>query len=96
MLDILIYLAAGAVAGLLSGLFGIGGGVIIVPVLLALFALREVPASVIMHMAVGTSLATIVFTAISSVRSHWRRGGVLVPVFLRLAAGMCLGSVLGR
>ncbi|ABI55387.1 sulfite exporter TauE/SafE family protein [Alkalilimnicola ehrlichii MLHE-1] len=95
MLDILVYLAAGAVAGLLSGLFGIGGGVIIVPVLLALFALREVPASVIMHMAVGTSLATIVFTAISSVRSHWRRGGVLVPVFLRLAAGMCLGSVLG-
>lgn len=95
MLDILVYLSAGAVAGLLSGLFGIGGGVIIVPVLLALFTLREMPTTVVMHMAVGTSLATIVFTALSSVRTHWRHGGVRVPVFLRLVAGMCLGAVLG-
>jgi len=95
VLDILVYLSAGAVAGLLSGLFGIGGGVIIVPVLLALFTFRQMPDPVVMHMAVGTSLATIVFTAISSVRSHWVRGGVLPPVFIRLVIGMCIGAVLG-
>ncbi|KAB7627309.1 sulfite exporter TauE/SafE family protein [Alkalilimnicola sp. S0819] len=91
----LIYLLAGGFAGLTSGLFGIGGGVVVVSVLLFVFGMQEVPQAVRMHLAVGTSLATIVITALSSVRAHHKLGGILWPVFRRLAAGLVIGVVLG-
>lgn len=56
-MDILLFLATGAVSGMLAGLFGIGGGIIIVPVLAMVFKSQDVSINVLMHMAVGTSLA---------------------------------------
>jgi uncharacterized membrane protein YfcA len=69
-------LATGAVAGILAGLLGVGGGIVIVPVLFLLFEAIAIPDSVSMHVAVATSLATIIPTSISSARAHHRRGAV--------------------
>lgn len=91
---ILVYLLAGCVSGFLSGLFGVGGGAIIVPVLLVVFASQGIPEEVMMHMAVGGSLAVIMMTSVSSIRAHWQRGGVLWPVALRLAPGIIGGALL--
>ena len=85
----------GALAGLLAGLFGIGGGLVIVPVLALVFAGQGVDPAVIMHLAIGTSLATIVITSLSSIRAHHRRGAVDWPVFRRITPGIVVGGVLG-
>ncbi|SFM74378.1 sulfite exporter TauE/SafE family protein [Marinobacter zhejiangensis] len=90
-----IYLALGALAGTLAGLFGIGGGLVIVPVLIFSFGLQGVDPGVAVHLAVGTSLATIVFTSISSVRSHHARGGVRWDVFRPMTAGIVVGAMIG-
>ncbi|MBA1149007.1 sulfite exporter TauE/SafE family protein [Ectothiorhodospiraceae bacterium WFHF3C12] len=92
---LLIYLAAGIVAGLASGLFGIGGGLIIVPVLLFAFGLADVDPAISMHLALGTSLMTIVVTSASSLRAHHRLGGIMWPVFRPLAVGLVVGAVGG-
>ena len=68
------YLALGALAGTVAGLFGIGGGLIIVPVLMFTFGLQGIDPDIIPHLAGGTSLATIVFTSVSSIRSHNKHG----------------------
>ncbi len=91
----LIYLALGAFAGTLAGLLGVGGGLVIVPVLAWSFALSGIDHGVIMHLAVGTSLATIVFTSLSSVRAHHKRGAVQWVAFRRLMPGIVLGAWLG-
>lgn len=90
-----LYLAFGGVAGVLSGLFGIGGGVVIVPFLAWFFAARGFPRDSIMVMAVATSLATILVTSVSAVHAHHRRGAVHWPTVFRLAPGILAGSVLG-
>lgn len=95
MTIILIYLSAGLVTGLLSGLFGIGGGILMVPVLLFVFAIQGVADTVAIHVAIASSLGAIVFTAVSSVRAHWNRGNVLLPVFLSLGASMAVGAFVG-
>jgi uncharacterized protein len=91
-------MAAGAVTGLLAGLFGIGGGAIIVPVLFEVFRLLGVPDSVRMQLCIGTSLAIIVPTTIRSYRVHNARGLVLRDVVRRWAlpsmAGVAIGSAL--
>ncbi len=92
---LLIYLAVGAFAGLLAGLFGIGGGLVIVPVLVITFEALGFPLEVLTHMAVATSLATIAFTSLSSVRTHHQKGAVDWPLVKLLSAGILLGSVLG-
>ncbi|MFO7593915.1 MAG: sulfite exporter TauE/SafE family protein [Pseudomonadota bacterium] len=89
------YAGLGAFAGVLAGLFGVGGGLIIVPVLAILFTHSDMAPPVIMHLAIGTSLATIVFTSLSSVYAHHRRGAVQWPVVLRLTPGIILGAWLG-
>jgi len=91
----LLYLLLGIVAGVAAGLLGIGGGLIIVPVLVFIFQQQQFSGEVIVHLAVGTSLATIVLTSISSVRSHHRHGAVLWPVFGRLVPGIIVGALLG-
>jgi uncharacterized membrane protein YfcA len=91
----LIYLAAGAAAGMMAGLLGVGGGIIIVPVLVFLFTLHGMAPDVITHLAIGTSLATIVVTSLSSIRAHQRRGVIMWPVFLRITPGIVLGALLG-
>nr|WP_317045192.1 sulfite exporter TauE/SafE family protein [Arenibacter amylolyticus] len=67
---ILYYLAAGTLAGLLAGLFGIGGGMIIVPALIYIFKAQGIPEAALTHVGIGTSLATIIITSISSLRAH--------------------------
>lgn len=89
------YLALGALAGTVAGLFGIGGGLIIVPVLMFSFGLQGINPDIIPHLAVGTSLATIVFTSISSIRSHNRHGAVRLDLFRPMAVGIVFGAVLG-
>ncbi|MEM9303556.1 MAG: sulfite exporter TauE/SafE family protein [Pseudomonadota bacterium] len=92
LIDALILLATGALAGFLAGLLGIGGGLVIVPALLVLLAGRMPEYA--MHVAVGTSLASIVLTSIASVRAHHGRGAVDWPVMARLTPGLVLGSAL--
>src|SRR5881397_1185111 len=73
---------AGVVTGILAGLFGIGGGAIIVPVLFEVFRLLGVPEAVRMQLCIGTSLAIIVPTAVRSYRAH-RARGMVIPAVLR-------------
>lgn len=94
MTVILIYLAVGALAGLSAGLFGVGGGLVIVPALIYCFALQGVSGVVAVQLAVATSLASIVFTSISSVSAHHRLGNVDWATWRLLAPGIALG-VLG-
>ncbi len=88
-------LATGCVAGVLAGLFGIGGGIVIVPVLEAVLGLLGVDAAIRMHVAVGTSLATIIPTSISSARAHHRRGAVNLDIVKRWALFVLVGALLG-
>jgi uncharacterized membrane protein YfcA len=104
MADPALYLAAllavGLAAGVLAGLLGIGGGLVVVPVLALLLEGRGVPAGVAVHTAVGTSLATIAVTAAASVRAHHRAGAVAWERVRRLgppiAAGALGGALLAR
>ncbi len=95
MTDLLAYLVLGGVAGVLAGLLGVGGGLVIVPGLLWVFRADGFDAAVVAHLAVGTSLATIVPTSLSSIRAHHRRGAVLWPIVGRLAPGIVVGAWLG-
>jgi uncharacterized protein len=91
----LMYLGGGAVAGLFAGLFGIGGGVIIVPILVFCLASQGIPDQFIMHLALGTSLASIAFTAASSFWAHHRRGAVHWLMVRRITPGILTGAFLG-
>jgi uncharacterized membrane protein YfcA len=91
----LLYLAFGCLAGLSSGLFGIGGGVIIVPFLVWLFTEQGFPSDAVMIMAVATSLATIVFTSMSAVCAHHRMHAVDWSAVRRLSPGILIGSIVG-
>lgn len=71
-MEFLLYLLLGACAGVLAGLFGVGGGIIIVPVLVFSFTLQGFDPQVLTHLAVGV-LATIIFTSVNAVREHHRR-----------------------
>ena len=95
MTTLLLYLVLGAAAGTLAGLFGIGGGLIIVPVLVLTFEAQGVAPEVLTHLAVGTSLATIVVTSISSVKAHHAKGAVRWDWFSPIAIGIVIGSALG-
>ena len=89
------YLFAGACAGLLSGLFGVGGGLIIVPILVAVFTSLSFPGQHIMHIALGTSLATIIFTSIASTRAHYKRANIDWQVVRKMTPGIVSGTLLG-
>lgn len=85
----------GAVAGFVAGLFGIGGGVVSVVVLVMLLPHVGVPDARVMHVALGSSLAAIVLTGLSSALAHHRRGAVNWPVVLRFAPAVAAGALLG-
>ncbi len=95
MIYIAVYLCVGAVAGVLAGLLGIGGGLVIVPMLTFIFTSQGMAHEVILHVALGTSLASILFTSISSVRSHHKRGGVVWPVVFKITPGIMVGTLTG-
>ena len=88
-------LALGSCTGFLAGLLGIGGGMILTPFLTMLLVHAGVPDSHIVHTAIATSLATIMFTSMSSVRAHHKRGAVLWPVALCIAPGILTGAFAG-
>ena len=92
---ILMYTAVGAVAGLLAGLLGIGGGLVIVPMLVFCFSLQHIPPEIIMHLALGTSMASIMFTAVSSFWAHHKRGAVHWPLVRQIVLGIFVGTFLG-
>lgn len=96
--DILIwsaYLALGMFAGLVGGLLGLGGGILIVPALLFLFMWQGMPVDILMHLAVATSLFTIVFTSVSSSYAHHQHQAVLWPQVLLLTPGIIVGAIAG-
>ena len=95
MLEIIFYLLLGVIAGVLAGLFGVGGGIVFVPALLIGFEWLDVPESVLTHLAVGTSLACVVFTAISSVIAHHRKQGVIWKSVQNMSGFLLLGAILG-
>jgi uncharacterized membrane protein YfcA len=88
-------LALGAAVGFLAGLLGIGGGLSMIPLLTIVFSARAFPPGQVVHIAVATSTATMMFTAASSAHAHARRGGVLWGVVLAMAPGIVLGSLVG-
>jgi hypothetical protein len=93
-LELLIYALTGAVAGILAGLLGIGGGLVIVPVLTSVF-LVFLDTEYVVHLAIATSLATILITGLSSVRTHHAHGAVRWDVFTKMVSGILLGGFLG-
>jgi uncharacterized membrane protein YfcA len=85
----------GAIAGTLAGLLGIGGGIIIVPVLALVFSAQGISTDVLMHVSIGTSLATIVITSISSIRAHQQHQAIQWSVFRSMTPGIVAGGLLG-
>lgn len=94
-MEFVLYLVLGALAGLMAGLFGVGGGMVIVPVLVFSFTLQGFAPEILTHLAIGTSLATIVFTSINSILAHHRMGAVRWPLVLWMTFGIVFGAVLG-
>ena len=88
------YIVAGAFVGILAGMLGIGGGMTLVPILAALFAAQAFTPDYIVHLSLGTAMASIVFTSASSVREHYRLGGVDLHIVKRMSPGLVTGSLL--
>lgn len=91
----LVYLLLGAVVGFLAGLLGIGGGLVIVPVLVFSFTAQDFPPDRILHLALGTTLATIFFTSLASLRMHHAHGAVNWGIVKYLVPGVILGTLAG-
>ena len=89
------YILTGCFAGFSAGLLGVGGGLIIVPVLFFIFTSQAYQPQHVMHMALATSLATIIITSISSTLAHHKKKAVLWPVVKILSPGICAGAWLG-
>lgn len=88
----LLYAAIGAAAGIFAGLLGIGGGLVVVPMLVFAFNWQGMPPELIMHLALGTSMGSIVFTSISSSRAHHKRQAVDWSVVKAIALGIVVGT----
>lgn len=89
------YLLLGAIAGLIAGIFGLGGGIVIVPTLIFTFTYLHFPADVLTHLAVGTSLTTILFTSLSAIYVHHKKLNINWPLALKLSIGMLFGGFIG-
>ena len=87
------YLAIGLVAGFLAGLLGVGGGMVMVPMLVFVFTAKDFPAEHMMHLALATSMATTAFTSVSSVRAHHLHGAVDWRVARAMAPGIVAGAL---
>jgi uncharacterized protein len=89
------YAAIGAAVGFFAGLLGIGGGAIMVPLLVMVFEAQGLPKAQLMHLAVASGMATILFTSVSSMRAHAVRGSVRWDLALALTPGILIGGLLG-
>ena len=91
---ILSFLLLGSVAGFMAGLLGIGGGGIMVPVLTSIFLQQGMAAENVVHLALGTSMASIIMTSISSMRSHHAKRGVIWAIVKKMSPGIVIGTFL--
>lgn len=95
--EMIIFISLGVFSGLIAGLFGIGGGTLIVPVLVACFFSMGFEESIIVHLALGTSMACIFFTGLASANAHKRKNaidfGVMKPVVIGIIFGSFLGAI---
>lgn len=91
----LSYPLLGIVVGFLAGLLGVGGGSVMVPMLTTIFLAQGVPREQVVHMALGTSMAAIIFTSVSSLRAHHRRGAVNWEIVGQIAPGILAGTFFG-
>jgi len=89
------YLAIGGLVGLLAGLLGIGGGAIMVPLLVMLFDAQGLPKDQMLHLAVGSGMASILFTSVSNVRAHALRGAIRWDLVAKITPGILVGGLLG-
>ena len=89
------YLFIGACGGFLSGLLGIGGGMLVVPGLAFIFNIQGMPATTIMHMAEGSSLASMIVSAYSSATAHYRHGAKIWLTYRRMYIGVIVGTIIG-
>jgi Predicted permeases len=92
---IVMYVIVGLIAGVLAGLLGVGGGIVIVPMLVFCFVNQGIQQDQIMHLALGTSLASILFTSVSSFMSHHKRGAVDWTIVRRIVPGILVGTFAG-
>ena len=97
--ELLVYfiglLITGVIGGLIARLFGVGGGIVIVPILFWIFTSLSFPNEILMHMAIGSALATIIPTSISSARAHYHRGSIEIDIIKKWAPGIFLGAIIG-
>ena len=89
------YLTLGTIAGYLAGMFGIGGGIIVMPMLMFLYDAQHFPTQHLLHLALGTSMASIMFTSMSSMRKHHHHGAVNWRVVRNITPGVLIGTGLG-
>jgi len=92
---LIAYLLLGALVGVFAGLLGVGGGGIMVPLLTAMFAAQGVGSEHLVHLALGTSMAAIVLTSLSSLRAHHAHGAVRWDIVKAIAPGVLLGTFAG-
>ena len=95
IIDILFFALTGICAGFLSGLLGIGGGIVTIPLLVLIFTRMDIAPSLIMHLAIGTSLASMTFNTFSASFSHYRKKAVLFPIIKPMAIGIVVGTSIG-
>lgn len=94
-IEIFAFIATGLAAGILAGLLGIGGGIVTIPCLIMTFHFLKTPHDLIMHLAIGTSLAAMIFNTFSSAFSHYRKKGVIFSIVKPMALGVLVGSFVG-
>ena len=95
MIDLFLYLILGTFSGILAGLFGIGGGIVVIPALFYIFSSMGIAETILSHMVLGTSLGVIIFSSIASTLSHHNKNGVKWKLIKVLAPTICVGSALG-
>ncbi|MFT4060543.1 MAG: sulfite exporter TauE/SafE family protein [Legionella sp.] len=96
ILHSLVYLGVGSFAGFMAGLFGVGGGLIVVPGLIFIFQqLQLFPQHILMYVAIGSSLATMIITSQAAIRAHYKLGTILWWVFNKLWPGLIIGTIIG-
>tara|TARA_B100001109_G_scaffold121616_1_gene99034 strand:+ start:4895 stop:5686 length:792 start_codon:yes stop_codon:yes gene_type:complete len=93
--ELLIFASLGVIAGLLAGLFGIGGGLVIVPVLIGTFINLGFDSEIVVHMAIGSAIACIIFTGLSSANAHNKKGSINFGYFKPVAFGITFGAIAG-
>ncbi|GGH77503.1 putative membrane protein YfcA [Pullulanibacillus pueri] len=95
MIALLEFLGVGILTGILSSMFGFGGGLIVIPVLYWLLPSHDIPDTLLMHVAVATSLAIMIINSTNSTLSHHRKKNIIWPIFWKLAPGIAVGAFIG-